>query len=287
MSSLCTSGPYSSPLLLNALLFAAAKFSPRVDIRSQADEPSTAGWQFLARVKELLGEAMDESTIPTIQALITVASSLFAIGSERSTSWLYSGLAFRMIVDLGLHIDALPLFRAGRLSITDLEIRRRLFWGSFIFDKLHSMYQGRPVTLQERDCQVPVEFLDDYEDLEQWVPVEQHNWITEQYPAPRHPGTPTRSISAFAAFCHLSILMNRTINAIYAEKAFQEDEPGNGNNTGGSQMLNHLQTLADGLTKWWDGLQPWLKYEPWASSSPARLADIPAPTVLSLQYVSS
>jgi hypothetical protein len=283
MRDMVCGGPYYSKLLLNSILFAAAKFSPRLDIRREPDEPSTAGWQFLARVKQLLGEAMDNSTIPTIQALITVASSLFAIGDERSASWLYSGTAFRMIVDLGLHIDGADLVKQQRISIEDLEIRRRVFWGAFVFDKIHSMYQGRPVTLQERDMQVPVEFLDDFEELELWVPLENLNYINSQYPLPKHPGGPTHSVSTFAAFCRLSIIMNRTINVIYSEKAFQQDDQTSAG--GDSHLLETLHSLGEDLSNWWDELQPWLKYEPWTTATPKTSKDIPCPTILSLQYV--
>lgn len=47
-----------------------------------------------------MGEAISRSRIPTVQALLLLASSLFALGQHES-AWLYSGLAFRMIIDLG------------------------------------------------------------------------------------------------------------------------------------------------------------------------------------------
>jgi hypothetical protein len=60
-----------------------------------------------------------------------MTSSLFALGDERSAAWLYAGTAFRMIIDLGLHIDDLSLSAARKLSEEDYEIRRRVFWGAF------------------------------------------------------------------------------------------------------------------------------------------------------------
>jgi hypothetical protein len=47
----------------------------------------------------------------------------------------------------------------------DIEIRRRVFWGAFVVDKIQSLYQGRPASLQDFDttrpeCQSPVNLLD-------------------------------------------------------------------------------------------------------------------------------
>ena len=94
------SGPYFSKLLLNAIFFSVSKFSNRPEVYDDPLDQKTAGKRFLRRVKELLGEALDQSTIPTIQAMLLLSSSLFALGHQ-SSAWLYSGVAMRMIIDLG------------------------------------------------------------------------------------------------------------------------------------------------------------------------------------------
>jgi len=94
-------GPYFSKLLLNAIFFSVAKFSDRPEVFDDPLDQSTAGRRFLRRVKELLGEALDQSSIPTIQAMLLLSSSLFAQGHQ-SAAWLYSGIAMQMIFDLGL-----------------------------------------------------------------------------------------------------------------------------------------------------------------------------------------
>jgi hypothetical protein len=100
-------------------------------VRKDHNDVRTAGWRFRQRVRELLGNALDGSEITTIQALLVMANSLFALGDERSAAWLYSGLAFRMIIDLGMHAEAAALSSTRNLSHEDLEIRRRVFWGAF------------------------------------------------------------------------------------------------------------------------------------------------------------
>jgi hypothetical protein len=60
-----------------------------------------------------------------------MTNSLFALGDERSAAWLYAGLAFRMIVDLGMHVDTVDLANIRKFSDEDYEIRRRVFWAAF------------------------------------------------------------------------------------------------------------------------------------------------------------
>ena len=131
MRDMACAGPYFSKLLLNAIYFGASKFSPRTEVRRDPGDVRTAGWKFRGRVRELLGLCLDRSEITTIQALLIMTNSLFALGDERSAAWLYAGIAFRMIVDLGMHVDASELTYTRRGSDEDLEIRRRVFWGAF------------------------------------------------------------------------------------------------------------------------------------------------------------
>jgi hypothetical protein len=131
MRDMSCKGPNFSKLLLNAIFFSASKFSPRRELRRDADDVRTAGWKFRERVRGLLGGALDKSDITTIQALLIMCNSLFALGDERSAAWLYAGLAFRMIVDLGIHVDKAGLTTHRKFSDEDLEIRRRVFWAAF------------------------------------------------------------------------------------------------------------------------------------------------------------
>lgn len=141
MRDMACQGPYFSKLLLNALYFGASKFSPRFEVRKDPTDVRTAGWKYRGRVRKLLGSALDQSDITTIQALLIMSNSLFALGDERSAAWLYAGLAFRMIVDLGMHVDMEHLRCRRKLTDEDLEIRRRVFWAAF------SKSRSRPLNM--------------------------------------------------------------------------------------------------------------------------------------------
>ncbi|KAL4751810.1 hypothetical protein BDW72DRAFT_192670 [Aspergillus terricola var. indicus] len=85
------------------------------------------GEMLICRARLLLGQEIQKpSSIPTVQALLQLSAREIAYGST-SQAWLYSGMAFRMVSDLGLHHNSGKILHLGYLSPEELEIRRRLF----------------------------------------------------------------------------------------------------------------------------------------------------------------
>jgi hypothetical protein len=294
MRDMACNGPYFSKILLNAIYYGASKFSPRLELRKDPNDVRTAGWRFRLRVRELLGQSLDHSEITTIQALLQMTNSLFALGDEQSAAWLYSGTAFRMIIDLGLHIDATLLPALRGISDEDLEIRRRVFWSAFgmcriyafrqlflypvfdtlamvaacaytgiVIDKIQSLYQGRPATLQASECQVPISFHDEYEELEQWHPFAYSS-------EPDYSGSPSYSVSTFAQLCKLCVLLNVILNKIYNEKQSIDTS---------DKLTEELDNLENDLNSWADALPSHLKLN---LDTTERDMTIPPPHVLSL-----
>ncbi|KAI9743524.1 MAG: hypothetical protein M1818_002838 [Claussenomyces sp. TS43310] len=218
MRDMACAGPYFSKLLLNSIYFAASKYSWRTETRSEPDNTLTTGWVYRRRVVELLSKAFDKSEITTVQALLIMASHSFTWCDERTTSFLYNGLACSMIIDLGLHVDDPTLQTMRVLSDEDLEIRRRTFWGAFVMDKTQSLYQGRPASLREAEINVPITFLDEYEELAQF------NELTYTDSASESPiRSPTYSISTLKEECKLSIIMDQILKSLYATNSTGRD----------------------------------------------------------------
>ncbi|KAK3627705.1 hypothetical protein LTR56_019050 [Elasticomyces elasticus] len=263
MRDMACGGPYFSKILLNAIYYGASKFSSRLELRKDPTDVRTAGWRFRDRVRELLGRAMDRSEITTIQALLQMTSSLFALGDEQSAAWLYAGAAFRMIIDLGLHIDATLLPSHSNLGEEDLEIRRRVFWSAFVLDKIQSLYQGRLAALQHEDCQVPILFLDEYEELEHWLPFAYNR-------AAEYKGSPGYSVSTFTELCKLCIILNRILNRVYNGKGGHEQS---------AILLRDLGSLEADLNSWSGALPTHLQLPLGLDTS---AVDAPPPHVLSL-----
>ncbi|CAG8054889.1 unnamed protein product [Penicillium nalgiovense] len=260
MRDMATGGPYFFKLLLNAIYFGASKFSNRPEVRQDPEDVRTAGWTFRQRVKELLGSALDRSEITTIQALLVMTSSLFALGDERSAAWLYAGTAFRMIIDLGMHVDATMLRNMRRLSDEDIEIRRRVFWGAFVVDKIQSLYQGRPASILEFDTKVSLTLLDHYEELEHWQPFAYTD-------VQSYPGSPAYSVSTFTQLCKLSLILNCLLNKVYSERS---------SNRSSQELGTTLKALDTQLKAWHDELPGHLRFGPPITQI------TPAPHVLSL-----
>ncbi|KAM0719976.1 hypothetical protein Q7P37_004111 [Cladosporium fusiforme] len=264
MRDMACNGPYFSKILLNAIYYGASKFSPRLELRKDPDDVRTAGWQFRNRVRDLLGQALDHSEITTIQALLQMSNSLFALGDEQSAAWVYAGTAFRMLVDLGLHVDATMLPMMHRLSEEDLEIRRRVYWAAFVVDKMQSLYQGRPASLRALDGQVPIMFMDTYEELEQWNPF--------AYTAgSSYPGSPSYSVSTFKEFCKLCIILHDVLDRMYCEGKEKRST---------ESLIQDLDTLEMRMHDWRTNLPAHLIIDFSDSNSTKH---VPPPHVFSLQ----
>jgi hypothetical protein len=83
--------------------------------------------------------------------------------------WVYSGMSFRMVYDLGLNVDATSL-GINKLAEEDVDARRVTFWGCFLFDKCWSNYLGRQPQLSLNNITVPKFEVYPSEDAETWIP---------------------------------------------------------------------------------------------------------------------
>lgn len=233
-------GPYCSDLLLYTVFACASKFSERPD-------PDT-GQRFFARCEELLlhDGLITQSSIPTVIALVMLGSTFIATG-RTSKGWLYTGYAMRMIYDLGLYLE--PHHEVNKLNIEEIEIRRRVFWGAFVCEKLQSLYLGRPPTIRLQDVRVSQDLLDTFEELEPWQPYDDCG-----PPQVRNVSSPlplAHSVTAFQQLCQLSQVMTQIIDKVYCVGATV------------STTLHEVRSLEDTLTAWYSNLPAHLAYEPW------------------------
>lgn len=251
MRELVDGGPYCSDLLLYAVFACSSKFSERVDVRSDPTDPETAGRHFFTRCDDLLLREglLSQSRIPTIIALLMLGSTFIARGLT-SKGWLYTGYALRMVYDLGLNMDSQEVHSQ---NAEEVEIRRRVFWGAFICEKLQSLYLARPPTIGLQDAHVSRDFMDTFEELEAWEPYRDPKGLDVTGEVTRTPMAPTctYSVSVFQQLCLLSRIMTRIINKIYFVGA-----------TAG-KTLNEIRPLDDALATWYRELPGHLAFEPW------------------------
>lgn len=64
----------------------------------------------------------------------------------KSSAWVWVGLAIRVGQDLGLYLES------GVWPVVENEIRKRLWWTMYIFDRSLALELGRPVMINDDDC---------------------------------------------------------------------------------------------------------------------------------------
>ncbi|RFU29618.1 hypothetical protein B7463_g6686, partial [Scytalidium lignicola] len=266
MRDLREGGPNCSVFLINAMFACASKYSRRDEVRDDFKDPKTAGRRFFRRCDELLftESLLMVPSVPSVIGLFLLGSTFISLG-ETSKGWLYSGYALRMIYDLGLHIDIKQTLE----NAEEVEIRRRVFWGAFISDKLQSLYLGRPMAIHLRDAHVSRHLMDTFEEKEIWKP----------YTDPMFPDTLADtvvdasqpfilSISTFQQLCSLSQIMTQIINKFYVVGATATNAKAN------------LQTVDNSLNTWKRDLPAGLEYDPAIVLEPG--ARKPPPNLLHL-----
>ncbi|KAK2759365.1 hypothetical protein FQN54_002843 [Arachnomyces sp. PD_36] len=95
----------------------------------------------------------------TILALLAVFSLRAPVGPG---AWAYNRLAMLIAIDLGLHR------RPQSKKITfELEMRKRIFWSCYAFDRQISIPLGRPFAIsdQDIDCPLPFDVDEENEDV--------------------------------------------------------------------------------------------------------------------------
>ena len=165
---LALGGPYCSNFLLMCIFALAARHLPE---DNEAFPDVGKGENFVSRAKELLLIEMGATkpSIPSIQGLLILGGRQCAAGKS-SEGWLYTGMAIRMMIDIGLHLDTPRLAELQRWTPAETETRKRLYNSAYIWDKTLSLALGRPPSLIRRPYPSS-EILDNFGDQRSWKPV--------------------------------------------------------------------------------------------------------------------
>ncbi|CAK7234996.1 hypothetical protein SBRCBS47491_009140 [Sporothrix bragantina] len=146
-------GEFCSEPLVYAICAIGALMSPDPDTRAISGSFATSAQDILL-AKDMLGVPR----VTSVQALLCCA--YYEVGrGNLSKGWLFSGMAFRMGQDLGFQRDPAHWDIKSRLVAPynfDNEFRRRIYWGSFVSDKIFSLFLGRPTFIHENDADVDI-----------------------------------------------------------------------------------------------------------------------------------
>ncbi|CAG8944410.1 unnamed protein product [Penicillium salamii] len=146
--SMQNGGRYFSLLLLNSILALGSRYCDRLEVRTDPDDPNTAGKMFLERGEALIQNELRWPNITTIQSLAIMGMAYIAIGSD-AAGWLHQGTANRLALDMGLNMDPSVLSGAVALPPIEIELRRQIYWALYCHDKLSASYTGRVCTVLE------------------------------------------------------------------------------------------------------------------------------------------
>ncbi|EAW20573.1 Zn(II)2Cys6 transcription factor [Aspergillus fischeri NRRL 181] len=140
--SMANRGRYFTPLLLYSILAMGSRYSDRVETRTDANDPNTAGRFFLEQAKTLLHGEMERPSLTTIQALGLIGMFYIATGAD-AAGWLHHGMANRLSLDMGLNLDPAAFEGAVSMSPKEMQLRRQIYWTLYCHDKLSASYTGR------------------------------------------------------------------------------------------------------------------------------------------------
>ncbi|PMD32550.1 fungal-specific transcription factor domain-containing protein [Hyaloscypha variabilis F] len=240
-------GRYYSHTLLNAMLSHSMRWCKNDGRIRELLSPFGDGNLFSRQARTLLFEelTLGHCTVPTVQTLLLLSAQECSAGN-RTQAWLYSGMAFRLIEDMGICIDGQKYASTVKLSDEDIEIRHRLFWSCYFWDKLISLYLGRSPTLQHSTVSPPRILLDDSAENELWTP---HGIVYPQ--GMGYIPTQAHSISCFMRMCQLSEIFNQILIHIYDPMGQNSEE----------EINNCLASEGDALMRWWQDLPDCLRID--------------------------
>ncbi|QKX62118.1 uncharacterized protein TRUGW13939_09274 [Talaromyces rugulosus] len=238
-------GPYYSDNLLNAML----SHSIRWCMRDAKVQPLIKSFEGGARFFQAAVSGTFDTlrvgfpTIPTVQTLLLLSAQESGRG-HRAQAWLYSGMAFRLVEDLGISIDSRKYSRSVSFSDEDIEIRNRLFWSCYFWDKLICLYFGRSPSIQNSRVSPPRVLLDDTAESEIWYP---HGVTFPQ--GAEYPPMQAHSTSCFVKMCGLAEILNQILVHIYDPLRQTSD----------SEFRNCIIQQEKNLSQWWDELPDFLR----------------------------
>ncbi|OJD13760.1 hypothetical protein AJ78_05810 [Emergomyces pasteurianus Ep9510] len=104
------------------------------------------GKEFLQTSVSLTDVWQDAFSIDQVRTAMLISIFLYET-NLKSASWVWLGSAVRIAQDLGLHIESSH-------SPTEAELRKRVWWALYAWERLVVLETGRPLMIQDDDCDV-------------------------------------------------------------------------------------------------------------------------------------
>lgn len=143
-------GPFYSGFLHICILATGYRFADK-------KRPDIVGISLAGRESTLHREAKymldyeleQPGGIPSIAALLLLGDLEVGCGRD-NVGWLYSGMAYRLCFDIGLHLDR----SESGITQKDIEIGRMTLWACVVYDRYWALFLGRPTALKPDDLEI-------------------------------------------------------------------------------------------------------------------------------------
>ncbi|KAF8845712.1 hypothetical protein BDN67DRAFT_961332 [Paxillus ammoniavirescens] len=205
------------------------------DPRLTGDRPDDGGMGMVYYERALILHYISHASIQVshVQSLILMSSFLCSLNCLPQ-AWLLVGQAVRSAQDLGLHRSP----RRLATSSIDKETRRKIWWGVYCLDRMLALALGRPLGIEDADCDV--EFPVDVDD--EFLPEYFSGVNISQQSSPLMSGT--------IALATLYQIAGRVLRQVYAIDNCKEVlEPERS-----VELQRSVETLDLELTRWFDDL---------------------------------
>ncbi|KAG5729998.1 Transcriptional activator protein acu-15 [Termitomyces sp. T112] len=204
----------------------------RLTIGQPADDGGM-GMVYYERALILQYISHPNTQIAHVQGFILMSSFLCSVNCLPQ-AWILLGQAVRTGQDLGLHRSP------RRLLITPVEkeTRRKIWWGVYTLDRMLALALGRPLGINDSDCDVeqPVEVDDDY--------------LSEYFGGATMPQRQPSLMTGVVALNHLYEIGGRVLRQVYAlDNCRDQLEPEKK-----AELQRTVESLDNELTKWCEDL---------------------------------
>ncbi|KAI1293260.1 fungal-specific transcription factor [Xylaria venustula] len=133
-----------------------------------APERTLKAGEFLDASKNLMDPWANDYVLDDVRGLFLIGVALYEM-NLKSAAWKWLGQAIRCAQDLELHLEL------GARTRVEADMRRRVWWAVYIFDRTMALDIGRPFMIDDNDCDVALPEPCDDHLLESEAPVLAHN----------------------------------------------------------------------------------------------------------------
>ncbi|KAJ3829475.1 putative fungal-specific transcription factor [Lentinula raphanica] len=224
-------------------VFACAANLVQDDRLSMSGRTDEGGMGMVYYERSLILQYISHANTQTahVQCFILLSSFLCSVNCLPQ-AWILVGQAVRTGQDLGLHRSPRRLV----LSPIEIETRRKIWWGVYTLDRMLAVALGRPLGINDSDC-----------DVEYPIDVDDDN-LPEYFSGSLMPKDSISLMTGIIALIKLYQIGGRVLRNVYAIDNCKDNlEPERK-----VELQRTVESLDSELTQWCDDLPPVFKSQP-------------------------